>query len=264
MRGSFIGRDRELAELVAGLLDAIDGRGGVFLITGEAGIGKTALADRLATQGVARGALALWGRCWEGAGAPPYWPWTQIIRTLAGELDDGTLRSLVPSGAAEIARLVPDLAARVGESTDAIRAIESDAERFYLFEAVATCLTNASSAQPLVLILDDLHDADRSSLLLLRFLVRDVGTSRMLVVATYREAEPVPSHEAEDVLAALAREGTVIGLRGLDREEVGRLVEEVSGTVPAPAKVSAIHEATRGQPVVRSGGHSPRSRAGPP
>ena len=249
MQGAFIGRDRELAELVAGLLDAIDGRGGVFLITGEAGIGKTALADRLATQGVARGALALWGRCWEGAGAPPYWPWTQIIRTLAGELDDGTLRSLVPSGAGEIARLVPDLAARLGESTGAIHAIDSDAERFYLFEAVATYLTNASSAQPLVLILDDLHDADHSSLLLLRFLVGDVRTSRMLVGATYREAEPVPSSEAEDVLAALAREGTVIGLRGLDREEVGRLVEEVSGTVPAPAKVSAIHVATEGNPL---------------
>jgi tetratricopeptide (TPR) repeat protein len=249
VQGAFIGRDRELAELVAGLLDAIDGRGGVFLITGEAGIGKTALADRLATQGMAQGALALWGRCWEGTGAPPYWPWTQIIRTLAGELDDGTLRSLVPSGTAEIARLVPDLAARLGESRGAIHAIESDAERFYLFEAVATCLTNASSAQPLMLILDDLHDADRSSLLLLRFLVRDARTSRMLVVATYREAEPGPSREAGDVLAALAREGTVIGLRGLDREEVGRLVEEVSGTVPLPAKVSEIHEATEGNPL---------------
>jgi AAA ATPase domain len=249
VQGAFIGRDRELAELVAGLLDAIDGRGGVFLITGEAGIGKTALADRLATQGMARGALALWGRCWEGAGAPPYWPWTQIIRTLAGELDDGILRSLVPSGAAEIARLAPDLAARLGEPTDAIHAIESDAERFYLFEAVATCLTNASSTQPLVLILDDLHDADRSSLLLLRFLVRDVRTSRMLVGATYREADPVPSSETEDVLATLAREGTVIGLRGLDREEVGRLVEEVWGTVPASAKVRAIHEATEGNPL---------------
>ena len=169
---------------------------------------------------------------------------------LAGEFDDGTFRSLVPSGDAEIARLVPDLAARLGESTDATHAIESDAERFYLFEAVATCLTNASSAQPLVLVLDDLFDADRSSLLLLRFLVRDVRKSRMLVVATYREAEPAsPSPEAEDVLAALAREGTVIGLRGLDREEVGRLVEEVSGTLPAPAKVSAIHEATEGNPL---------------
>jgi tetratricopeptide (TPR) repeat protein len=249
VQGAFIGRDRELAELVAGLLDAIDGRGGVFLITGEAGIGKTALADRLATHGVARGALALWGRCWEGAGAPPYWPWTQIIRTLARELDDGTLRSLAPSGAADIARLVPDLAARLGESTHAIHAIESDAERFYLFEAVATYLTNASSAHPLVLVLDDLYDADRSSLLVLRFLVKDARTSRMLVVATYREAEPAPSREAEDVLTALAREGTVIGLRGLDREEVGRLVTEVSGTVPLPATVRAIHEVTEGNPL---------------
>ena len=207
LRGAFIGRDRELAELVAGLQDAIEGRGGVLLIIGEAGIGKTAVAEQLTSHSVERGALVLRGRCWEGAGAPPYWPWAQIVRTLAGEHDDETVRSFASSGSGQITLLVPDLAARLGESTDRVSLIESDAGRFYLFEAVARFLRNASTVRPLVIVLDDLHAVDHPSLLLLRFLARDVRSTRMLMVATYRETDAAGSAETEDVLAALAREG---------------------------------------------------------
>ncbi len=248
MRGAFIGRDRELAELAAALQDAIEGRGRVCLITGEPGIGKTALADKLSEDAVERGTRVVWGRCWEGEGAPPYWPWTQIIRAIADQIDDETLRSIASSGAAQIALLVPDLAARLGVSPSPV-AIESDARRFYVFEAVARYLKNASAAQPLVLVLDDLHAADRPSLLLLRFLAGDVRATRMLIVATARDVEAARSPETEDAIAALAREGPVLGLRGMDRDEVGRLVEQVSGTVPLQATLTAIHQATEGNPL---------------
>ena len=98
MAGTFIGRDRELAELTAGLQDATDGRGGVFLLSGEPGIGKTELADRVATIARERGAQVAWGRCWEGDGAPPFWPWAQIVRSLAAEHDDEALRAFAGPG----------------------------------------------------------------------------------------------------------------------------------------------------------------------
>ena len=79
-RTSFVGRMRELDELNGGLEGALAGHGRLFLISGEPGIGKTRLAEQLATHASERHALVIWGRCWEGSGAPAYWPWIQIFR----------------------------------------------------------------------------------------------------------------------------------------------------------------------------------------
>jgi predicted ATPase len=184
-----------------------------------------------------------------GRGGTPYWPWAQIIRAVAEGRDEESLRSFAASGAAEIALLVPELAMRLRVPTGRLRPIESDAGRFYVFEAVTSFLRAASQPQPIVLVIDDLHDADRPSLLLLRYLIGDVRRSRMQVLTTYREAVPEPDAEAEDLLAALAREGKVLGLQGLDRDEVGRLVEQVSGSMPLQDRVTEIYEATDGNPL---------------
>src|SRR5262245_39755684 len=90
----FVGRTAELGELRTGLDRAIAGRGGVVLVAGEPGIGKSELADRLAAEAASRGAEVLWGRSWEGEGAPPYWPWAQIIRAHVGEREGTALESL--------------------------------------------------------------------------------------------------------------------------------------------------------------------------
>jgi eukaryotic-like serine/threonine-protein kinase len=76
----YVGRETELAALTADLQAAVAGRGGVVLLAGEPGIGKTRLAEELAAQATARGALVLWGCCWEGEGAPAFWPWVQVVR----------------------------------------------------------------------------------------------------------------------------------------------------------------------------------------
>jgi hypothetical protein len=247
--GPFIGRDREWAELLAGFQDALGGRGGVFLIAGEPGIGKTTLAENLASAAAERGARVAWSRAWDGGGAAPYRAWAQIIRALLEGLDEEILQALTVPETAHIARLVPELAERYGEAAKSIRVLESDAGRFYLFEATARFLKQLATIQPLVLFLDDLLAGDCPSLLLLRFLAREVRAARLLVVATYRDAEAMHSAEAVEVVGDLIREGYLLTLRGLDRDEVGQLIAEVAGVVPWKDKVTAIHEATGGNPL---------------
>src|SRR6202043_1308227 len=87
VHNSFVGRERELAELLSACDSGADSDTHLFLIYGEPGIGKTRLADELASQVKARGLQVLWGRCWEGAGAPAYWPWIQVIRGFLTNLD---------------------------------------------------------------------------------------------------------------------------------------------------------------------------------
>src|SRR5262249_51431325 len=84
----FVGRERELAELGDGLDAALGGGGRLFLVSGERGIGKTRLVDELSAVAAAQGALVLWGRCWEGGGAPAYWPWLQLIRGYRRAVDE--------------------------------------------------------------------------------------------------------------------------------------------------------------------------------
>ena len=106
-RGPFVGRDTELAELGGGLDDAFAGRGRLYLLVGEPGIGKSRLTDELAARARARGARALFGRCWEAGGAPAYWPWVQSLRAYVEQSDPDAIRSQLGAGAAESRRSSP-------------------------------------------------------------------------------------------------------------------------------------------------------------
>jgi hypothetical protein len=104
-RGVFVGREAELAELIAGLDDAVAGHGLLFLLVGEPGIGKSRLADELIVRARARGACVLVGRCWEAGGAPAYWPWVQSMRAYIRETEPETLRSQLGAGAVDLAQV---------------------------------------------------------------------------------------------------------------------------------------------------------------
>jgi predicted ATPase len=246
---SFVGRDREVAELLAGLEDAIDGRGRLFLIVGEPGIGKTWLVEHLAWRASAQGICVYRGRCWEGGGAPPFWPWGQVIGALAEDHDDQTIASWLGAGTAHVAQLVPGLAGRLGTTAvPEVASREPDAARFYLFEAVTGLFRRAASAQPMLLVFDDLHAADEPSRLLLEFLARQLRGVRLLVVGTFRDVEAARSGTG-DAMGRLVREGQLINLRGLGRDDVKDLIEIHSGVVPSPAQVAAVHERTEGNPL---------------
>src|SRR6266511_9226 len=233
------------------LAGAAGGRRRLFLIAGEPGIGKTWLAEHLAGHATRRGARVLWGRCWEAGGAPPFWPWTQVIRALTEDRDEQTLAAWLGAGAAQVAQLVPELAERLGMTAPPLVASrESEAARFYLFEAVSGFLEQAASVEPLLLVFDDLHAADDPSLLLLQFLARDLRGARLLVVGTYRDIEADRHPGVVDAVGQLVREGQSLILRGLDRAAVKGLIEAFSGVVPSEAKVAAVHETTEGNPLI--------------
>ena len=245
-----MGRDREVAELVAGLEDAIGGRGRLFLITGEPGIGKTWLAEQLAAHAAERATRVLWGRCWEAGGAPPFWPWVQVIGALAEGLDEQALAAWLGAGADQVVQLVPGLARRLGTTAPPAAASgASDAARFYLFEATTGFFKHAASVQPLLLVLDDLHAADEPSLLLLQFLARQLRGARLLVVGTWRDLETARPHEVGDVVGQLVREGQLLSLGGLDRDQVRDLIEALCAVVPSAAQVAAVHGRTEGNPL---------------
>src|SRR5216117_2569586 len=156
----FVGRHHELVELRAGLEDAVTGRGRFFLVVGEAGVGKTRLVEELGREAAEQGHLVLWGRCWEGEGAPPYWPWVQVIRALLQGVPAEELRPAVGAGAPYLVPLVPELGERFRELPALSTSPRSEHARFYLFDAVATLLRSAAQRTPLVLVLDDLQWAD--------------------------------------------------------------------------------------------------------
>jgi predicted ATPase len=247
---AFVGRDREMAELVAGLEDAIGGRGRLFLITGEPGIGKTWLVEHLAAHATTQGIRVYWGRCWEGGGAPPFWPWAQVIGALAENYDEQTIASWLGPGMAFVAQLVPGFPERFGTTeVPEVVSRESDAARFYLFEAVSGLFRRAALVQPLLLVLDDLHAADEPSRLLLEFLVRQLRDARLLVVGTFRDTEAVRFPDTADAVGRLLREGQLLSVGGLGRDDVKDLIEVLSGVVPFPAQVAIVHEQTEGNPL---------------
>jgi class 3 adenylate cyclase len=247
--GIFVGREAELDQLRSAADEALAGHGRLVLISGEPGIGKTRTAEELATFAQRRGATVLWGRGHEGEGAPSYWPWVQVIRTYVRETDPVALGWEMGSGAAEIARVVPEVAERVGEVT-VPEAGDDEAARFRLFDSISAFLASASSSRPLVIVLDDLHWADEPSLLLLKFLARALGGSRLLLIGTYRDVELGRHHPLSRVLGEMSGSAASgrISLHGLGEEDVRRYIAMTAGAEPAPELVRAVHEHTEGNP----------------
>src|SRR6516165_3092627 len=233
--GVHVGRQQEIDDLCAAADVAISGRGQLVLISGEPGIGKTRLVEELTTYAHLCDALVLWGRCYEGEGAPAYWPWIQVIRAYSVDHDPDALVETMGPGAADIAQIVSEVRRRLPGLAPAPASVAEEQAQFRLFDAVTTFLLNASRREPLVVVLDDLHFGDRGSLALLEFLAPQLGRARLLVVGTYRDTELHARQPLVQTLGELARVQPPrrVALRGLTRAEVARYVKMTAGVEPA-------------------------------
>lgn len=242
----FVGRDRELAELGSAIDELRNGQGGLVLLAGEAGIGKTRLASEVCTQAIDSGALAVWGRCSELEGMPAYWPWIQVLRRIADEADTGGLVEVLADAADEITRLVPELGA--GRPSGRVRPDE-EGGRFRLFDTIARLLHWWAGRRRLVIVLDDLQWSDASSLAVLRHVSPELPDVGLLIMAIYRTEEIPDDHPLAAALPLLSRErgARLLELRGLGVGEVDRYLAAAHGPV-APDLAATIHWRTGGNP----------------
>jgi len=246
----FVGRDRELRELLEALDEAGSGRGRIFLLGGEPGIGKSRLADELATRARELGHQVLWGRGWEDAGAPPYWPWVQALRSYLRSTDPDAVREHLGPGAADVAQMLPELRRLFPELRPRPES-DSESARFQLFDSTATLLRNAARGRPMLVVIDDLQAADTPSILLLRFIASQLSDMSVLLVGTYRDIELTPEHPLTSAIAEIAREPItrVVVLGGLAADAVGQFIGATANVSPHDHLVSAVWRETSGNPL---------------
>ena len=239
-----------MAELREALDDAMAGQGRSVMLSGEPGIGKTRTAQELGFYAAGLGVKVLWDWCYEREGAPPYWPWIQPMRSYIQEKDSGELRSQMGPGAWDIAQIVPELRQKLPDLEPA-PILEPEQARFRLFDSITNFLKNTAQSQPLMLVLEDLHWADNSSLMLWEFVSKEISNARLMLLGTYRDLEVGRRHPLSQALGSLIREPSFrrVQLGGLSKEDASRLVELSAGVTLAEPSLDLIHSRTEGNPL---------------
>ncbi|HEV3496694.1 MAG TPA: BTAD domain-containing putative transcriptional regulator, partial [Actinomycetes bacterium] len=219
-RGPLVGRDAEIQVLRHVVAEAHAGRGGLVLVSGEPGIGKTRLVEEVVAEATDVGIAVAWGRCHDEEGTPSCWPWVQVIRGLLHSQDRAALQGALGSGAGEIAQIVPEVK-ELATSLEPPAVLDPAAARFQLYDAVNRFLGGLAGHRPLVIVLDDIHWADPPSLQLVQFVGARVGETGVLLVVTFRDVDPTVGGPLAEVLGNLARVPAIhrTALSGLSEPE---------------------------------------------
>jgi class 3 adenylate cyclase len=248
----FVGRTGELATVKTAIDAGLSGDGSLLMVVGEPGIGKTRLTEETAVYAQLRGVQVLIGRCYETESGLPYIPFIEALRTYVSSAPEERLRDELGDSAPDVAKIISEVRHRLPNIPDPVPG-PPEQERYRLFEGVTNFLVNASKSQPLLLVLDDLHWADKPSLMLLQHFARRLKESRLTVLGTYRDVELDRRHPLSEILEGLRRERLYerVLLRGLSTGEVTAMLEGAADHEMDPAGLifaEALFRQTEGNP----------------
>jgi class 3 adenylate cyclase len=245
----FVGREPELAHLRGRLLSALDGHGGLVLVGGEPGVGKTTLVRQLIREAEQRGALAVFGRCYESEGTVPYSPFVEMLEQALSLMPAGIVREDMGDDAPELARLVPELRRRFPDMGQPVE-LPPEQQRRYFFNAVGSFVARGSARFPLLLVMDDVHWADEPTLLLIEHIAALLPELRVLGVGTYRDVELEVSRPLAAAMERLVRARLIdrISVKRFDRATVATMLDALAGKPAPDSVVGAVFSETEGNP----------------
>ncbi|QIG44267.1 AAA family ATPase [Nocardioides anomalus] len=240
-----VGRADELRRLVAAAERARSGTATTVAVVGEAGIGKSRLLEELAARAAGTGTLVAWGHCWQHEGAPVLWPWVQALEALADRLEPAEVERALAGRGAGVAALVPRLGSAVTGTPSSL-----DGARVQLYDAVAGFLEVVARERPVLLLLEDVHWADRASRELVEYVATAVRQAPLAVVVSVRTHAESSALVGTELLTALARTGRAerLDLTGLDEAAVREYVVDRTGSVLDDATAGALTDRTGGNP----------------
>ncbi|MBN2075553.1 MAG: protein kinase [Dehalococcoidales bacterium] len=249
-RRIFVGREQELKQLKTAFDGAMSGQGSLVMVVGEPGIGKTSVCEQLKTYVTLKGGKTLIGYCYEeGSLSLPYLAFVEAMHSYILDREVEDLKKELGSGATDVAKIVSEVREKLHVKPRESQNPEED--RYRLMQAVSSFLANAAAVKPMLVILEDLHDADKGTLEMLSYVSRNLVNTRLLIVGTYRDVEVDRTHPLSAALAELRRVSTFgrVLLRGLSAEEVGRMLTGITGEEIPFGLAQAVHNQTEGNPL---------------
>jgi class 3 adenylate cyclase/tetratricopeptide (TPR) repeat protein len=250
VRGQLVGRSIESQQLKQHWAEAQQARGHLVLLSGEPGVGKTRLAQELVAHAQQSGATVLRGGCYEYEATTPYLPIVEAMREWTHWQGPDQLRAILGPTAAEIAKLAPEIEAKLGALTPNAPLPPSE-ERLRLFDNVARFLRSLAASSGLLLFIDDMHWADQGTLSLAHYLLRYLRNDRVLILAAYRELELDRAHPLAAALVDWNRErlATRLMLGRLSHADTKALIATLFGQESVSDDfASALYRETEGNP----------------
>jgi class 3 adenylate cyclase/tetratricopeptide (TPR) repeat protein len=248
-RTPYVGRVRERAQLLDAVERARGGAGSLVLVGGEAGVGKSRLVQETAEEARRLGMTVLTGHCVDQQGAPPYLPTIEHLEEVARNLTPERLREVLGENAPEIAKLMPELRARYPDIPEPI-SLPPEQERRYLLHGISEFVGRNARNNPILLVFEDLHWADESTLLLVQHLAQRISGIPLLAIGTYRDTELKPGRPLAAVLPELLRQRRAdeIVLGRLTEEGVSEILQARAGRKPPPELLALVFSETEGNP----------------